>query len=200
MKKVRNRAALYLRVSTNEQTTENQRIALEQVADAKGYEVVKVYEDVGYSGKLKTDQRPSLKQMRKDATAREFDILMLWSVDRLGRSTGHVATMMEELSNLGVSQYYHTQGVDTSTPYGQAMIEMAAVFAKLEREMIVERVNAGLERARAQGKTLGRPKKINEEKAKAIMSCRANGHSIRAISSLVRLSPASVHAFIKKQA
>lgn len=93
-------AGRYLRVSTNEQTTENQRIALEKVADAKGYEIVKVYEDVGYSGKLKTEQRPSLKQMKKDATAREFDVLMLWSVDRLGRSTGHVATMMEELSQL----------------------------------------------------------------------------------------------------
>lgn len=197
MKKQKNRAALYLRVSTSEQTTDNQRIALEKVADAKGYEVVKVYEDKGYSGKLKTDQRPALSQMKKDATAREFDVLMVWSVDRLGRSTGHVATMMEELSKLGVSQYYHTQGVDTSTPYGQAMIEMAAVFAKLEREMIVERVNAGLDRARAQGKTLGRPKQLTDKKAKAIQDGRAKGDSIRAIAARVDLSPASVHAHLK---
>lgn len=186
-------------MSTNEQTTQNQRLALEKVADAKGYEVVKIYEDKGYSGKLKTDQRPALAQMKKEATAREFDVLMVWSVDRLGRSTGHVATMMEELSKLGVSQYYHTQGVDTSTPYGQAMIEMAALFAKLEREMIVERVNAGLDRARAQGKTLGRPKRITDKKAKAIKDGRANGKSIRAIAGAVDLSPASVHAYLKQR-
>lgn len=199
MKKPKNRAALYLRVSTNEQTTENQRIALEKVAEAKGYEVVKIYEDKGYSGKLKTDQRPALNQMKKDATAREFDFLMVWSVDRLGRSTGHVATMMEELSQLGVSQYYHTQGVDTSTPYGQAMIEMAAVFAKLEREMIVERVNAGLSRARAQGKTLGRPRLITDKKILAIKEGRARGESIRRIAKAVNLSPASIHAYIERQ-
>lgn len=200
MKKQKNRAALYLRVSTSEQTTENQRLALEKVADAKGYEVVKVYEDKGYSGKLKTDQRPALAQMKKDATAREFDILMVWSVDRLGRSTGHVATMMEELSKLGVSQYYHTQGVDTSTPYGQAMIEMAAVFAKLEREMIVERVNAGLDRARAQGKTLGRPKQMTEKKAEAIKEGKARGDSIRTIAKGVKLSPTTVHNFLMQAA
>jgi DNA invertase Pin-like site-specific DNA recombinase len=194
---MKNKAALYLRVSTNEQTTENQRLALQKIAEAKGYEITQVYEDKGFSGTLGKDQRPALKQMLKDATAREFDVLMVWSADRLGRSTSHVATIMEELNHLGVSQYYHMQGVDTSSPYGQAMIEMAAVFAKLERAMIVERVNAGLVRAKAEGKVLGRPKAITQVKAKAILRAHKKGDSIRKIANEQGLSVGSVHSVVK---
>lgn len=99
-------------------------------------------------------------------------------MDRIGRSTAHVATLMAELHRLSVSQYYHSQSVDTSTPYGQAMIQMAAVFSNLEREIIVERVNAGFNRARAQGKVLGRQSKTTEEKAEEIRQGKARGDAL----------------------
>lgn len=152
------RAAIYLRVSTDGQTTENQRLALEAVAERRGWAVVRTYEDAGISGAKGRDQRPGFDAAMKDAARRRFDVLMAWSVDRLGRSAAGVAVALDELHAAGVAIYADKEGVDATTPHGRAMLQMAAVFAELERGMIRERVNAGLARAKAQGKTLGRPK------------------------------------------
>lgn len=152
------RAAIYLRVSTDGQTTENQRLALEAVAERRGWTVVRAYEDAGISGAKARDQRPGFDAAMKDAARRRFDVLMAWSVDRLGRSAAGVAAALDELHAAGVAIYADKEGVDATTPHGRAMLQMAAVFAELERGMVRERVNAGLARARAQGKTLGRPK------------------------------------------
>jgi DNA invertase Pin-like site-specific DNA recombinase len=152
------RAALYLRVSTDGQTTENQRLALSGVAERRGWTVVKVYEDAGISGAKGRDRRPGFDAMLKDATRRRFDVLMFWSIDRLGGSTAMVATALAELEAAGVSIYADKEAMDATTPHGRAMLQMAAVFAELERGMIRERVMAGLERAKAQGVRLGRPK------------------------------------------
>lgn len=152
------RAAIYLRVSTDGQTTDNQRLALEAVAERRGWQVVRAYEDAGIGGAKGRDQRPGLDAAMKDATRRRFDVLMVWSVDRLGRSTAGVAAALDELQAAGVAVFADKEGVDATTPHGRAMLQMAAVFAELERGMIRERVAAGLTRARAQGKTLGRPK------------------------------------------
>jgi DNA invertase Pin-like site-specific DNA recombinase len=152
------RAAMYLRVSTDGQTTENQRLALEAVAERRGWTVTATYQDAGISGAKGRDKRPGFDAMLKDATRRRFDVLMFWSIDRLGRSTAMVATALMELEAAGVAIYADKEAMDATTPHGKAMLQMAAVFAELERGLIRERVMAGLTRARAQGVTLGRPK------------------------------------------
>jgi DNA invertase Pin-like site-specific DNA recombinase len=121
-------------------------------------DVVATYEDAGISGAKGRDRPPGLDSLLKDAKRRRFDIALFWAVDRLGRSTLAVVTAMDELEAAGVSQFYCKERMDTSTAHGRAMLEMAAVFARLEREMIRSRVNAGLQRAKAEGKKLGRPK------------------------------------------
>lgn len=152
------RAALYLRVSTGEQTTENQRGELKTVASRSGWDIVAIYEDAGISGAKGRDRRPAYDHLLKDAARRQFDVAMAWSVDRLGRSLTDLIGFMDELNSLDIDLYLHQQGIDTTTPSGRAMFQMCGVFAEFERAMIQERVKAGLARARAQGKTLGRPK------------------------------------------
>jgi DNA invertase Pin-like site-specific DNA recombinase len=151
------RVALYLRVSTSGQTVENQRRELELWAARAGHEIVATYEDNGVSGAKGREARPGLDQALKDATRRRYDVLAVWSVDRLGRSLQHVVHAMQELRGAGVGLFLHQQALDTTTPAGKAMFGMLAVFGELEREIIRERVNSGLARARAQGARLGRP-------------------------------------------
>ena len=153
------RAAIYMRVSTTDgQTTENQRMALAKVAGHRGWEIVQTYEDTGISGAKGRDQRPAFNQMLKDAVRRRFDVLMVWSIDRLGRSVLHVASAMAEMDAAGVALYSDQQAIDSTSPFGKAMMQMACVFGELEREMIRARVRAGLSRVREQGlKKLGRP-------------------------------------------
>jgi DNA invertase Pin-like site-specific DNA recombinase len=160
------RVALYLRVSTGEQTTENQRRELLAAAGRHGWDVVQVFEDAGFSGAKGRDQRPGLDRLLKAVARKEIDIVAAWSVDRLGRSLVDLLGFLGELHAKSVDMYLHQQGIDTTTPSGKAMFQMMGVFAEFERAMIRERVNAGLARAREQGKTLGRPRLDgNTEKA-----------------------------------
>jgi len=152
------RVALYLRVSTDGQTTENQRLELAAVASRAGWEIIDIYEDQGISGAKGRDQRPAFDRLLKDAARRRFDLIAAWSVDRLGRSLQHLVGFLEDVHQLGVDLYLHQQGIDTTTPAGKALFQMLGVFAEFERAMIRERVHAGLNRARAQGKRLGRPR------------------------------------------
>jgi len=151
------RVAIYLRVSTTEQTTDNQRRELEAVAQRAGWEIVQVFEDAGFSGSKGRDKRPAYDAMLKAITRREVDMVAAWAVDRLGRSMQELTAFLGELHSRGADLYLHQQALDTTTPSGKAMFGMMAVFAEFERSMIVERVNAGLARAKAQGKRLGRP-------------------------------------------
>jgi DNA invertase Pin-like site-specific DNA recombinase len=173
------RTALYLRVSTGEQTTANQRRALEAWAARAGPELVAVYEDAGVSGTRGRDQRPGFDRMLKDATRRRFAMLAAWSVDRLGRSLQDLIQALQELRAAGVDLFLHQQALDTSTPSGRAMFQMLGVFAEFERAIIRERVNAGLARARAQGTRLGRPKVAGEVEAR-VRELRAGGVGIKA--------------------
>ena len=116
------------------------------------------YTDHGISGAKDRDKRPAFDRMLRGATRREFDMIAAWSVDRLGRSLQHLVAFLGEVHGAGVGLYLHQQALDTSTPAGEAMFQMCGVFAQFERSMIVSRVNAGLKRARANGKTLGRPR------------------------------------------
>ena len=152
------RAALYLRVSTFEQTTENQELELRQVVGRIDCEIVKVYKDHGISGAKGRDKRPGFDALCRDAAKRQFELVMAWSVDRLGRSLQDLIGFLSELNSLNIDLFLHQQGLDTTTPSGKAMFGMLGVFAEFERAMIRERVRAGLARARANGKTLGRPR------------------------------------------
>ena len=175
-------AAFYLRVSTVEQNTDNQEIELRAVAERMGCEVTAVYRDYGISGAKGRDQRPQFDALCRDATRRQFDAIMAWSVDRLGRSLQDLVTFLGEIHGAKVDLYLHQQGLDTTTPAGKAMFGMMGVFAEFERAMIRERVNAGLSRARQQGKTLGRPRIKAELEASIRTALAAGGEGMQRIA------------------
>lgn len=152
------RVALYVRVSTDGQTTDNQRQELETVAERHGWEVVDTFTDRGISGAKGRDKRPGFDALCKAVARRDVDLVASWSVDRIGRSLRDLVEFCEELRAKGVGMYLHQQGLDTSTPAGRAMFGMVGVFAEFERAMIVERVKAGLKRAKKEGRVGGRPR------------------------------------------
>ena len=183
------RTAIYCRVSTQDQTTENQALELRNVADKQGWTVSEVYTDVISGARA---SRPGLDSLMKSVSRKDVDMVMVWDVSRLGRSMAHLVTLLEEFHANGVDLYFHQQGIDTRTPSGKAMYQMCGVFAELERGLIKERVMAGLQRAKAQGKRLGRPRvpPIQVEKIKRL---RAEGLSYRKIAKRVDLSVCTVH-------
>eukprot|EP00752_Nemacystus_decipiens_P000237 g237.t1 len=181
------RAAIYLRVSTDGQTTENQRLVLERVAERSGWEVVEVYEDHGISGAKGRKERPAYDRLCKDANRRRFDVVMAWSVDRLGRSLQDLVSFLGDLHAVRVDLFLHQQGIDTTTPAGKAMFQMMGVFAEFERAMIQDRIKAGLDRARANGKRLGRPP-VDTSKRAEVLQAREQGLSVRRIAERVGLS------------
>ena len=175
------RAVLYLRVSTIDQTTANQERELSEVAGRIGCKIVKVYRDHGISGAKGRDKRPAFNALCRAAARREFDMVMAWSVDRLGRSLQDLVGFLSELHALKIDLYLQQQGLDTTTPAGKAMFQMMGVFAEFERSMIQERVRAGLKRAKAEGKTLGRPRidpKTERTIARALEKGEAGIHRI----------------------
>ena len=189
------RAVLYLRVSKNEQTIENQRIELERVAAAKGWKVIAIFKDEGMSGAFGREVRAQYDAMLKQGVQAKFDVVLAWDVSRLSRSLVDLVTTLDELHACGIDLYLHQQAIDTTTPAGKAMFQMCGVFAEFERGILSERVKAGLNRARADGKTLGRPLKIAN--IKAILQDRAKGKTIRAIARDTNLSIGKVHKVLK---
>jgi DNA invertase Pin-like site-specific DNA recombinase len=170
------RVAIYLRVSTSKQDTENQRRELEGVAARSGWQIVETYHDI-VSGAKGRDSRPGLDSLLKAVSRKEFDMVAAWSVDRLGRSLTDLLVILQTLRDKDVDLFLHQQGLDTSTTAGRAMFQMLGVFAEFERGIIRERVNAGLARARANGVTLGR-KPISAEQEANIRRMRATGLGI----------------------
>lgn len=162
------RAAIYLRVSTSGQTVENQRRELEAAAAARGWQVVNVYADEGISGAKGRDGRPQLDLMLKDAVRRRFEVAMVWSVDRLGRSLPDLIASMQELRGARVDMFILQQGLDTTTPAGRAMFQMLGTFSEFERSMIQERVKSGMERAKAEQDAGKVRRDANGKKLKAI--------------------------------
>jgi DNA invertase Pin-like site-specific DNA recombinase len=172
------RAALYLRVSTDKQTVENQEIQLRQVAERRGWEVVEVYSDAGISGSKGRADRPGLDRMLKDASRRHFDVALVWAIDRLGRSLIDLLGTIQHLEAVGVDLYIDQQAIDTTTPMGKLIFQVCGAFAEFERSMIQTRIHAGLKRAKAQGKTLGRPK-VDEATQAVIMRSLKEGVGIK---------------------
>ena len=149
------KAAIYARVSTFDQTVDNQLLDLRRYLDARGWTPINEYVDVSSGAK---DRRPGLDDLVRDARRRKFDAVVVWKLDRLGRSLRHLVLLMEELQGLGVALVSLGEGLDLSTPAGRLQAGLLAAVAQFERERIGERVVAGLQRARTQGKRLGRPR------------------------------------------
>jgi DNA invertase Pin-like site-specific DNA recombinase len=207
------RVGIYLRVSTDGQTTKNQRRELEAVAARSGWEVVGIYEDAGISGAKGRDKRPGFDRLLKDVTARKINMIAAWSVDRLGRSLQDLVGFLGELQAVGCHLYLHQQAIDTTTPSGKAMFQMCGVFAEFERAMIVERVNAGLARARAAGVEMGRGKRKDGKRSadeerwgmsrdqleKRILSLYKNGTGILKIGKTLGIGTSVVQRTVMEQ-
>ncbi len=176
------RVALYCRVSTDGQTVENQTRELEAVAKRHGWEIVETFTDQGISGAKGRHGRPGFDALHKAIARKEVDMVAAWSVDRLGRSLQDLVTFLGELHGKGIDLYLHVQGIDTTTPVGRMIFQIMGVFAEFERAMIQERIHAGLRRARASGKTLGRPKALTPKQAARIHTLRDDGLSFRKIA------------------
>jgi DNA invertase Pin-like site-specific DNA recombinase len=191
------RAALYVRVSTDRQTVENQIAALGKVAQARGWQIVETFNDAGISGAKGRRDRPGLDEMLKQAQRGRFDVVMAWAIDRLGRSLVDLLQTIEGLRACGVDLYLDQQLIDTTTPAGKLMLQMCGAFAEFERSMLQARIAAGLKRAVANGKKLGRPLNDPEAVEKARLAL-GNGLGINRVAKLVGLSNGTVQR-IKKQ-
>lgn len=182
------RVALYGRVSTSDkgQDVQMQMHELRQYASNRKWEVIGEYVDEGHSGAK--ESRPALNRLMADAKARKFDAIVVWKLDRFGRSLKHLVTALAELDAVGVVFVSLKDGFDLTTPGGRAMFGMCAVMAEFERALICERVRAGMAHARAKGKRLGRSARYVDMGAVAVR--RASGESLRAIARDLRVSPA----------
>lgn len=175
------RVALYVRVSTADQNPENQQRELLEVAERARWEIVGVFVDAGISGAKGREKRPQFDKMLKLVTQRKVDIVAAWSVDRLGRSVQHLVETLGDLKAAGADLYLHKQALDTTTPAGRAMFQMLGVFAEFEREIIRERVVAGMATARARGKIIGRPR-ATDETVTRVRELRGQGMGIRRVA------------------
>lgn len=185
------RAGIYLRVSTDQQTTENQLRVLNEVAERAGWAIVAVFEDAGVSGAKGRDKRPGYDALLKAISRREIDMVAAWSVDRLGRSLPDLVAFLSDIQNRGCDLYLHQQAVDTSTPSGRMLFQMLAVFAEFERAIITSRITAGLDRARAKGVQFGRPNLSLDCRTK-VQKALIDGLSIRQVAKATGVSTASV--------
>jgi len=182
--------AIYARVSTDSQTVENQLQELHAVAQRQGWIVVAVHTDEGISGFKGRDQRPAYDSLLKGIARREFEQIMAWSVDRLGRSLPDLVSFLNEAQAKNVDLYLHQQGLDTSTPSGRMMFQMLSVFAEFERAMLRERIMSGLRRTtRKSGR---RP--MAEDRQEAIRRSLQDGQGIRATARLHKASTTTVTA------
>ena len=187
------RAAIYCRVSTLDQHPETQLLDLQQLASQRGFTVVKVFTDHGFSGSK--SRRPGLDEMLYDARRHQFDCVLVWAADRLARSVKHFVDILAELDHLKLGFVSYREQIDTSGPLGKAIMTIVAAIAELERSLIVERVKAGLRRARLEGKHIGR--KPLDLDAAAIIGDRARGMSFRRIAKLHQVSTATVRRVLR---
>jgi DNA invertase Pin-like site-specific DNA recombinase len=185
------RAALYVRVSTDGQTVDNQRLALEAVCEQRGWQVVQVYADNGISGAKGRKQRPGLDALLKDASRGRFKVVLAWALDRLGRSLLDLLDTLSELETVGVALVLQQQAIDTTTPAGRMFFQVTGAFAEFERAMIRSRVKAGLERAKARGVRLGRPR--TGAKVEAVIRARlARGDGIKKVAKALGVGNGTV--------
>ena len=188
------RIAIYARVSTSSQTTQNQIDALTELASRQGYDIIKIYSDNGFSGTKSTADRPALNDLMNDARKKQFDMVLVWSLDRLGRSLKHCLELLQELQELKVDLFFHQQGMDTSTSSGKLMFSMIGAFSEFERNIIRERVMAGQMRAKKNGVKLGRPSKMNDGMKSAVKLLREKGMGIKQIAKQLQIGVGTVYS------
>jgi len=182
------RVALYARVSTTDQSTDSQLLDLRRYVRERGWDIFREYVDEGISGTQ--DSRPALNELMNNAKKRRFDVVLVWRFDRFARSTKHLILALEEFKNLGIDFVSYQENIDTSSPLGSAIFTIISAVAQLERDIIAERVKAGLRRARENGKKLGRPRaSVDTEK---IHLLRSQGLSLRAIAKATGVSRTTV--------
>lgn len=186
------RAAIYARVSTDEQEPENQLQELRRYVEARGWTATE-YVDKGVSGRK--ESRPALRNLIRDAKRRRLDVVVCWRLDRLGRSLKHLIALLDELQSLGVGFVSLAEGIDITTPAGKLQMHLLAAVAEFERGRIVERVKAGLARAKAQGKRLGRPERLVSEAALAPV----RGLPIREAAARLGVSRSTAHRWLSRQ-
>ena len=189
MKKV----AIYARVSTASQTTENQLLELRATASRMGYSIVAEFVDNGISGAKGRCDRPALDQMLKQATQRRFDMILCWDISRLGRSLQNLVEILTDLQSMKIDLFFQQQGLDTSTSSGRMIFGVFGALAEYERELIRERVIAGQQRAKSQGVKLGRPSKMNEGLKTAIKLLREKGMGIKQIAMQCQVGVGTVY-------
>ena len=191
------RCAIYARVSTNDQTTENQLLALRDLAERNGHQIVAEYIDHGVSGvAAKKDARAKLLL---DAKTKKFSVLYCVSIDRLSRSTKDLLQVVEELNTLNITLIFQRENIDTKSALGQFFLTVLSSIAQLERETMISRINAGIARAKSQGKKLGRPSKLNASLVNAVNLLREKGVSIRDISKTANIGVGTVYAILRGQ-
>jgi len=188
------RIALYARVSTKDQSCELQLRDLRTYCAARGFELVREYVDVGQSGAK--DSRPELNLLMGDARKRQFDAIVVWRFDRFARSTKHLLLALEEFRSLGIQFISYQENMDTSSPLGQALFTIVSAVAQLERDLIRERVSAGLRNARANGKKLGRPMRTVDRGR--ILQMRAEGQSLQHIAEALGIGYGTVRARLQQ--
>jgi DNA invertase Pin-like site-specific DNA recombinase len=188
------RAALYMRVSTLDQHPENQLNELRQFAGQRGFEVVEEYTDHGISGAKA--RRPALDRMLKDANRRRFDVVVVWACDRLARSTKHFLQVLDELNDLGIQFLSQRESIDTDGALGRAIVVIISAIAELERSLIVERVRAGMRRAKLEGRRIGRAP-LDVDRA-AIVRDRLSGMSLTRVAKKHAVSRATVCRLINE--
>ncbi len=186
------RIGIYARVSTKDQSCELQIRDLRAYSAARGFDLVREYVDVGQSGAK--DSRPELNILMDDARKRQFDIIIVWRFDRFARSTKHLLAALEEFRSLGIQFISYQENVDTSTPLGQALFTIVSAVAQLERDLIRERVSAGIRNARANGKKLGRPKTLVDQAQ--VRQLKEQGHSLQQIATNLGIGYGTVRSLL----
>ena len=184
--------ALFLRVSTSGQTTENQLRELTEVCKRNNWEIVEQYDET-VSGTKGANERSELNRMLKDASRRKFEKVVVWSVDRLGRNMKHLVSVLSQLKDTGINLYSYKQGIDTSTTMGESFFYMIGIFAELENNMRKERQVAGIKRALANGAKFGRKSKLSKNIRAEIETLRSEGLAMRQIAKQLNISVATVH-------
>jgi DNA invertase Pin-like site-specific DNA recombinase len=189
------RSAIYARVSTNDQTTENQLLALRDLAERNNHEIVAGYLDQGVSGvAAKKDARA---KMLLDAKAKKFSVLYCVSIDRISRSTQDLLQVVEELNTLNITLIFQRENIDTKTAMGQFFLTVLSSIAQLERETMISRINAGIARAKSQGKKLGRPSKINQSLVNAVTLLHSKSVTVRDISKTCSVGVGTVYRILR---
>ncbi len=191
------RCVTYTRVSTDSQTTDNQINELNRVAELKGYKIVHTFKDEGISGAKGRDERKGFDELIKGAVKKDFDMILCWSVDRLGRSLQDLVSFLNEIHSVNCDLYIHQSGIDTSTPSGKMMFQMCGVFAEFERGMIRERVISGQNRAKEQGKHIGRPTNLNDGLVSSIKFMREKGMGIGRIAKDLKVGVGTIYRVLE---